>query len=292
MRRMIAVAVGLATLGLVGPATGPAHAGFTIQQAFSIGPNGASGSPSFPAYQLNAIAGITNGFTDVGQIATDPTAFQTISSFNVRDVVPTGDFNSWRGNANPTGAFAGELGNLLYAPVHIFGNGTQFSLSQVVFTGVSSDRPNDPAGSLLGNVTDLSTFTYSAGRVGVIYNGNAPPTLITSGSPDQKVDELIYRGVGSFHQILTAAGTGMTGQQVLDQEIALLSSNLPLSFTGTYSIYKDGTSRDPGSLLASHSLTISSVPEPSGLALLGVGGLVALGAARRRRRHDGANRAL
>ena len=29
----------------------PARAGFAIQQAFAIGPNGASGSPSFAAWQ-------------------------------------------------------------------------------------------------------------------------------------------------------------------------------------------------------------------------------------------------
>ena len=202
----------------------PARADFTFQQAFAIGPDGAAGSPSFPAWQLNAIQGISNGFTTVGNPATDPTAFQTVTSANVRDIIPTGDFTSWNGQANPTGAFANELGNLLYAPVIISGNGTLFSLSQVVFTGVSSDMPNNPAGSLLGNVTDLSNFDYSAGRVGVIDNADGTKTYITSGSSDQLVNELIYRGVGSFHQILMVGGTGMTGQQLLNQEVATLSS--------------------------------------------------------------------
>jgi hypothetical protein len=155
----------------------PARAGFTIQQGFAIGPNGLSGSPSFNAWQSNAIQGLSNGFTAVGNPATDPTAFSPVTTASIRDIIPTGDFNSWNGQANPTGAFANELGNLIFAPVIISGtNGTQFSLSQIVFTGVSSDLPGNPAGSLLGNVTDLSNYNYSSGRVGVIFNGSGPAT--------------------------------------------------------------------------------------------------------------------
>jgi hypothetical protein len=263
----------------------PARAGFAMQQGFSIGPNGASGSPSFGAWQTNAIEGITNGFTTVGNPATDPTAFSTVTATNVRDIIPTGDFTSWNGQANPTGAFANELGNILYSPVHIFGNGTLFSLSQVLFTGDSSDNPTNPAASLLGNVTDLSNFNYSAGRVGVVYHAGGPDTYITSGSSNQLVNELIYRGVGSFDQILMQAGTGETGQQLLDAEEAHLSSFGTLTFSATYAIYKDSTSRDPASLLFSQTdtLLVGTVPEPSSIVLLGLGVLGALTVARRRR---------
>jgi hypothetical protein len=96
----------------------PARAGFVIQQGFAIGPNGASGSPSFAAWQWNAIQGLTN----VGNPATDPTAFATVTGTSVRDIIPTGDFTSWNGQANPSGAFANELGNLLFALV--IGTGT------------------------------------------------------------------------------------------------------------------------------------------------------------------------
>ena len=230
-----------------------------------------------------------NGFTAVGNFATDPTAFQPVTSASVRDVIPTGDFNSWHGQANPTGAFANELGNLLYSPVIISGtNGTQFSLSQVVFTGVSSDLPGNPAGSLLGNVTDLNNFNYSPGRVGVVFHAGGPSTYITSGSPDQMVNELIYRGVGSYDQVLTVAGSGETGQQLLDQQAAQFASHNPFSFSATYSVYDSSTNRDPGSLLFSGTDVLPlSVPEPSSLALLSLGVLGSLAVGYRRRQACG-----
>jgi hypothetical protein len=274
-------------LFLAATVTSARGGGITMQQGFAIGPNGASGSPSFAAWQDNAIQGITNGFTAVGNPGTDPTAFQAVTSATVWDVIPTGDFTSWKGLANPTGAFANELGNLLYSPVHIVDTGGTFSLSQVVFTGVSSDLPGNPAGSLLGNVTDLSNFNYSSGRVGVIDNADGTKTYITSGSPDQLVNELIYRGVGSFDQILMVAGSGETGQQLIDQQVAQFAAFSPLSFSATYTVYDSSTDRDPGSVLFSQTGVLPlSVPEPSSLALLGVGVMGVLAAACRRRQSN------
>ena len=271
---------------LLGGSGSSARAGFVIQERFAIGPNGLDSSPGFAGWVPNAIQGITNGFQTVGNFATDPTAFQTITAFKIADLIPTSDFNSWRGSAFPSGAFANELGNLLYSPVDIKDVGGQFSLSQVVFTGLSSDNPSpgNPGASLLGNVTDLANFSYNAGRIGLIHHSDGTVTYITSGASSQLVDEIIYRGVGSFDTDLTLAGSGMTGQQLLNAEIAKFAAVPNLSFTGTYTIYKDGTSRDAGSILFSNSATIGTVPEPSSLAMMTIALLGSAAAARFRRR--------
>jgi hypothetical protein len=262
-----------------------ARADVVIHQGFAIGPSGLDGAASFAAWAPNAIQGIRNGFQPVGNFANAPTAFQPITSFNLRDVIPTSDFNSWRGFASPQAPFANELGNLLYSPIDIVDRGAKLSLSQVVFTGVSSDNPNNPAGSLLGSVLDLKNFSYNSGRVGIIHNPDGTTTLVTSGSSDQLVDEIVYRGVGSYDVDLQVAGSGKTGQQLLDAEVGVFARAMPLSFSANYTVYKDNVSRDPGSILASSTATISAnaIPEPSCLALAAVGGLAFLGAAWRRR---------
>jgi hypothetical protein len=63
-------------------------------QAFAIRPDRATGSPSFAAWQFNAIHGISNGFATVGNQATDPTPFQTITSTSVRDMILAGEYTS------------------------------------------------------------------------------------------------------------------------------------------------------------------------------------------------------
>jgi hypothetical protein len=277
--------VRFATLALAGLLAGtgtPAHADFVIKQGFAIGPSGIDGSPSFAAWAPNAVQGIMNGFKPVGNFATDPTAFQPITSFNIKDVIPTSDFNSWRGSASPTGAFANEYGNLLYNPVDIVDRTGQFSLSQVVFTGASSDNPTHPAASLLGSIVDLATLSYNAGRVGLIHNANGTITVINSGDANQLVDEIVYRGVGSYDTDLTVTGSGKTPQQLIDAELAVYNRALPLSFSANYTIYNDSVSRDAASIIGSSTATINAVPEPSSLAMASIG-MIALVAASWRR---------
>src|SRR5262245_15416952 len=106
----------------------------TIEIFPSIAPN-AFGSPSFSGYAANAQTGLQSGVTSVGNPAL-PTFYSTVSQITASQIVVT-NFPSWLGQANPGAAFgaafASELGSRLHFGLHVNGNGTQFSLSQLSF---------------------------------------------------------------------------------------------------------------------------------------------------------------
>ena len=115
------VAVAIATSW---PASAPRPvAGFTAQQGFAIGPSGLDASPSFTA-RCQCDPGDQDGFQRRRQLRHRPDGLPADHRRSTcRDVIPTSDFNSWRGSASPTGAFANEYGNLLYSPVDIVDQG-------------------------------------------------------------------------------------------------------------------------------------------------------------------------
>src|SRR5262245_12118193 len=83
---------------------GTAHAGpLTINIVPSVGPN-QFGSPSFDQYAQNAVTGLQNNQTAVGNAAS-PTYYATSGAILASQMVMVTDFNSWLGQANPTGAF-------------------------------------------------------------------------------------------------------------------------------------------------------------------------------------------
>ncbi len=258
----------------------------TIQVIPSLAPNG-WGSSNFPGYQDNAIYAIENGLSAYGDPAS-PTYYQVASSvLPISANIVTG-FSSWLGVANPASPFDGELGNRLTFGLHILGNGTQFSISQLSFTGVSGDSNNTLGFSYNEGNDPNDPYDYGAGYVGINYGvdgikGTPDDVIITSGPNTQLVDELVARGSGNAWDVyVTSPGT--TSQDKIDRvangmwldtdtDTDYPLSPRPFDFTGTYTL--NGVSG---------SGSVEFVPEPGTLTLLALGGLTALGAMWIRRR--------
>jgi hypothetical protein len=275
---VVALASGIASTSM---------ASVTIEVIPSLAPNG-WGSPSFAGYESNAVYAIEHGLSAYGD-PTSPTYYQAAPSvLPISANIVTG-FASWLGQANPTGAFAGEEGNRLHFGVHILGNGTKFSISQLYFSATSGDADNT-----LGFGYD-GGYEYGTGYVGIIYGTNGGPnTYITSGSSDQFVDELVGRGSGNAWDAYDIS-PGATLQDKIDRIAngtwndtswgtdlagpdAPLGPN-PFDFTGTYGLFHI----DEGGT-GSASVEFN-VPEPATMIVWGVLGLIAVahGVSRRKR---------
>ena len=216
------------------------------------------GSTNFAGYTENAINAIENGYSSIGDIATDPAAYERAAATIQPGDIAVTSFPSWRGEVNPTGAFAGEHGNRLHFGLHILGNGTQFSISQLAFVMSSSDATN----SLGFGFPD--GYNYGPGYVGINYGtdgikGSADDVRITGGDSTQLVDELIGRGSGDAWwpgKNLPDIGVG-DPQAAMDAHMAWINSVAPITVTGTYTL---------GGATGNASVTV--VPEPGTLALL------------------------
>jgi len=256
---------------------GSSFSAILIQVFPSPAPN-AFGSPSWnPGYVTNALNALENGLISVGNPATSPTAYYRVTTESDRDNIVTG-FPSWKGFANPGAmfgaAFASELGNRLHFGVHILGNGTQFSLSQLSFDMESTD-----AGDIFQFVGDFSTPSdvYSSTRVGINYGpdhikGTADDVRISSGPATQVIDELVYVGVGNA---LAGGDVSCPGsnQATLDCVKAFYDSISPFNITTSYTLRNAN-----GGLLSTASASVlfpAAVPEPAtwGLMIVGLAGL-------------------
>jgi hypothetical protein len=247
--------------------------GVTMNIYASPAPN-AYGSPSFAGWETNVINALLNGQTSAGNPAADPTAFYTLTNGDSFSNIVTG-FPSWDGQANPGTvfgpAFSNELGNRLHFPVIINGQGTKISLSELSFDMESTDS-NDIF-KYTGGFSSLDN--YDDYHLGVIL-GPSGPTFLNSGSADQPVDEIVYRGIGNAIAPNDIGCSG-TNQQQLDCVTAFYNSTEPFSITAKYSL------NDPtGALLASDSATVEfAAPEPGTISLLFAGAGVLFYARRR-----------
>lgn len=240
-------------------ASAPANA-ITVTVDTWLAANGA-GSPSFAAAEANAVQGMMNGGVATGS---GPAAFTPVTNVTPAQAVVT-QFRSWMGVVDPGtvfgAAYASESGNrMTFALSAISDPSHEFSISQVSFTGQSSD----PAGLLNFSVA-FGGYNYSNGIVGVRYGadnklGGGDDEFITSGANTQLIDALFGRGSGNSLAAVCHGCTLADQQGIIDDVAAY--PGFPFTFTGTYTVVEDS---------GSGTFNVANVPEPSTWAMMVLG---------------------
>lgn len=249
----------------------------TITAYTTLAPN-VYGSPSYAAWEANAVYALAHGLTAYGD-PNQPTYYYTGSSFNSAEVMVTG-FPSWMGFADPGSvfgpAYASEGGNRMTFPLAIDGQGVQFSIADLSFASSSTDPENALAFS-----RPAGSYTYSSGYVGILKGedgvvGTADDVYITSGANTQLVDYLVGRGSGNSYAAYCPGCTVAEQQAMLTAEAG--SPGVFYNFTGSYSLRLAN-----GDVVTdSATFDVTPVPEPATAATLAAAMLL-LGALTRRR---------
>ncbi|HMS55856.1 MAG TPA: Ig-like domain-containing protein [Fimbriimonadaceae bacterium] len=224
-----------------------------VEQFVSAAPN-FYGSPSYDAWETNAMNSLENGLGNIGNRATDPTAYEQLGAITQWGDGVVSGFISWRGEASPPVPFQAELGNRLHFGVRILGNGTRFKLKNLYNDMNSSDIVNtfDFDGDFVG-------YPYRPWRKGIDYGpdrvkGGGDDIVYSNGeSEDLEVDELIYSGVGNAFDATFGSGTD---QEKLNEVRCYISDNQPLIVDNRYEIRDD-----LGDPMASSTVSVILDPE-------------------------------
>jgi hypothetical protein len=248
----------------------PSVPGFRPQVSISLyaapAPN-AFGSPSWSGWVANAETALAAGATSLGDPLTSPSAFYTVSETLPTDFAVTG-FASWQGAVSPTGPFASELGQRLHFPWVITGS---TGVDDVKLSNVGNlEIYTCTSGVEAATFGDSATYrfgSYSSTRIGIRADGS----IVSSGSADQAVNKIIYVGYGQAYDVYHDATGVTTDQQGLGALLAGIGDGMLQYNRGTVTYYDDANSP-----MASASLTVNMTPEPATMALLALGGAVAL----------------
>lgn len=173
----------------------------------SPAPNRHGAGVSLTAYETwvsRALDSVENNRGNIGNPANDPGAFTIIRNAKPREFIVTAN-PSWRGVAEPQGAFANQQGNRLHFVLRVRGNGAvRFKFEDLSwdwwsnggwFTAKRSMASSPPTGySAAFNRVDCTYgygYDWGADRV----KGGADDVKVCN-SDTTLVDELIYVGAG------------------------------------------------------------------------------------------------
>ncbi len=277
------IAAGTALALLLPLAT--ADAQVTISIYDSVGPN-ANSSPSLSGFYTNSQTFLQGGAPANNGGPSDYVALANGSAIPVQNIVSSPSF-SWNGMANPTGAFAGEQGNAVFASASIVAAaGTTFTLAGIT-GGITVADKNGVVGTipldLSGGFSDPRITAYTAGHV-----------LVPTGAPASTPLTEIYLtgpGVGADATQFTSyaappngtgTGTGNITQAQLDEGINTeLGPTVPITFTGNFTVaFSNATG---GGSASGSSSAVATIPEPASMAVFGIGLVGLAGYVRRRR---------
>lgn len=270
MKKFIVICTAILCIAQMGFAT------ITINVTASSAPN--TGTVVWNGYVSNALYGLENGLTVVGDRSTNPSGYEAAPGVVGPWEIAVTSFKSWEGTINPSGAFANEHGNRMHFGLHAVGDGvTQFCLEDLTFDMHSSDSGVDELGpwsNTLGFTGDFIGYSYGANRYGISWGadrvkGGGDDVVYSSGNGKTLVDEIVYVGVGNAWwpggDDPTPANPVGGAQAAMDAYLATTQNLQPIDVTCSYSI-----------LGYTGSDMVTVIPEPATMSLLVLGAIAAL----------------